>query len=756
MKDQQKWVIGRTGLSRLFTKLSKPLLFSLKLVGLVMLIGLVSFFVSKHYIGAVAPLTPPGLPLDVQYNLVTYDLPGNPNSQCQQSPPHYDYVYSWLSTLNDPKQDSLTIGSGQSIDLQINTMIFVCYKISKSPLGTTYTGYPALDPTDGDEPANGTATLTGPYAPAANLVDDQTELIGISSSKGGSFSNLWPKDYIIVNPTNYSRYWFGPPVGFTYTAPVTASPETDTITLTEHSLNQFYNSTPVPGSSQPIVASYCVEGGGYPFKSIQKCTDVFPKFNIGITTPSPKPDKYHPTISGGSSCVTELVSGIGNDSDWSSPPNTLAATYTVDGGAPQPVDVIDGAWQVNMSGYPQDKSYQVVVTLPDYNDTGGTSPVSFSAASTGKITYGPCYEPFFSVRGGDVLTGSGGFDTLLDPSCNPGASAANAGILAFNNAAGYQNGSADNLVAYSPNIDSGFATGDGIGFPTPATGYSVDSPEGLTFANSGQAPGTYSIKYGGGVGLNGSYGCASDYYDTALAIDPGIVANGNVANGSTYDIHDAPTDSGNWPPGACTQPNGSTTTYCFLQPTPPASGGSGYIKLTDEDGTPFNGGNLVVVVYGDVVINDNMILDEGSGDTWTSVSSIPSFTLIDKGNIYVSANGQFGPIDEIDGVYIAQRTSSIATNGYVFTCTNGNGNYNLTLYTSCSKNVLTVNGAIVANQLRLNRTLSYCDSCDGGSVVPAEIFNYGPNVWMVNPFAGGSSLPTTPSYQSITALPPVL
>lgn len=165
------------------------------------------------------------------------------------------------------------------------------------------------------------------------------------------------------------------------------------------------------------------------------------------------------------------------------------------------------------------------------------------------------------------------------------------------------------------------------------------------------------------------------------------------------------------------------------------------------------GSRTVVYVEGDAFIRRNIVF---SGGSWANLSQIPSYYLIVKGNIYISAN-----VTQLDGVYIAQPTSPTSTTtGRIYTCVDHNTRAVKTTspsaFTDCGQK-LTVNGVFLAKQLRLLRTNgSLRDSTVGEpstSGTIAEVFNYSPELFLIDP-----GLTTTPSrqYDAASALPPVL
>ena len=119
----------------------------------------------------------------------------------------------------------------------------------------------------------------------------------------------------------------------------------------------------------------------------------------------------------------------------------------------------------------------------------------------------------------------------------------------------------------------------------------------------------------------------------------------------------------------------------------------------------------------------------------------------------------------LDGVYVAR--------GDIYTCTNGKSPFiENQMYNSC-KDSLQVNGAFIANTVKLNRygnsSLRFGDraefpyggnrTCEDGASRPvcaAETFNFSPELYLTNPALPPVSVPGQSGYDSITSLPPVL
>jgi hypothetical protein len=163
-----------------------------------------------------------------------------------------------------------------------------------------------------------------------------------------------------------------------------------------------------------------------------------------------------------------------------------------------------------------------------------------------------------------------------------------------------------------------------------------------------------------------------------------------------------------------------------------------------------NGTHQTIYVNGNVYITGNIVFT-GALAGYPDTASVPSYSIIVKGNIYVAPG-----VTQLDGFYIAQPSSGAATNGVIYSCapfsfgTNAVNVLTSTLQANCNTS-LTVNGAFVGRQVWLLRTAGSVNSNTA-----AETFNYSPDVWLSTPFGNGLTPGTTDEYDSITSLPPVL
>ncbi len=306
-------------------------------------------------------------------------------------------------------------------------------------------------------------------------------------------------------------------------------------------------------------------------------------------------------------------------------------------------------------------------------------------------------KPYIKVFGGDLSAGAGQATGPAGTTCTDNA---NAGIISWNQRAGSYAGAGAQYAAYAMSAITDFSSAQNLSGGAP-------EPIGLSFANTSS-----NIGSGGFGGSYGSVGCIADYYSRMPATTSPLPANvSSMTNGAYFS------NSG--------------------------------VSLTGGNVNP--GNKISVYVNGDVYITSD-ITYPGS---W-NMGNIPLFELVVKGNIYVSSN-----VHRLDGVYIAQRNG--ASGGTIYTCATSAAPITLTngaFYNTCNSK-LTVNGAFVAGSIELDRTKASLkqsstgetSDANGNGTNGAEVFNFNPSLWMVQPLDTSG---TVDNYDAITSLPPVL
>ena len=350
-------------------------------------------------------------------------------------------------------------------------------------------------------------------------------------------------------------------------------------------------------------------------------------------------------------------------------------------------------------------------------------------------------SPYLNVQGGDVSISGSSFGNACTNNPYPNGPA---GILTFNSGSPTYQGAGGNLAALSPGFINGYVTSNG------SNGYKTNTPTGLSFGNF-----NLPIVSPFGGELNKTTDCLPDipdYYAQAAATKLAPYSANTPVLGSTptnkgaYDFNLGSNLASSSGAGCVTEANSSE--YCLLVPTADT-----YIDITETPSAYFND-KMVLFVDGPTVIGSNIYLngDTAVGGSYGGPTKIPGFTLIVKGNLGIASG-----VSRIDGIYIAQPPSvhSTGNDGVISTCTNNDGS-NIgfgTLYNTCKTVPLTVDGAMIAQSIKLDRT-----SGDIGSGTAAETFSYNPNTWIYNDFLGGVPLNTnnSPTELSTANLPPVL
>lgn len=351
----------------------------------------------------------------------------------------------------------------------------------------------------------------------------------------------------------------------------------------------------------------------------------------------------------------------------------------------------------------------VKITIKPHRGLIGTNGVIIAETITEKSSE-KCNtivaKPYFRVYNGDIIAG---FDV-----CPGWTTAATTGtIIGYNNGAGA--GSGVQLAAFALKAITEFSS---------ATGRSgaVDPPNGLSFANTIAAE-TYGGSFGAG-------GCPHNYFadepsapnvtaPATFAINVGALANGRTRQNAPGNLK--------------------------LNP----GGGAGAITVNA-------GEKKVLYVEGDVYIMNNVVYGYDFGGVWSSIDRIPSFTLVVKGNIYISKD-----VDRLDGTYVAQPNG--ASGGQIHSCAVTSASILVKpsvvqLINDCDDKQLTVNGAFIAKRVRLQRTIgslknsNNADNRNAG--LPGEKFIFSPEAWL----SSGIPPPTsdTKPFDSITSVPPVL
>jgi hypothetical protein len=341
----------------------------------------------------------------------------------------------------------------------------------------------------------------------------------------------------------------------------------------------------------------------------------------------------------------------------------------------------------------KNKSSLVANTIGVYSATWTVTGPSINLSCSGTINV--IRKPYVRVYNGDVFAG-GTFD-------NNGVCGASVNADLKGRSDAGRGASGTEMAAYALGVISDF--GSASRRSTPPT-----FPTGLSFANSPA----------GTLGSFGSSHCVYDYFNRSrfLTGDPRL-------NTSSFSTLNYPAD---FPTGGQTVSTAGSVTL---------AGGTGDIRHT-------------LYVDGDVFISGNISY---ASTSWPNEASIPYFTLVVKGNIYVGSN-----VTRLDGVYIAQPDSGkpAGTTGRIFTCrsTGGGGRIADSDMASQCDNQLMVYGAFIADRIILQRTHGtlYAGATNEGVTANiAEVFQGTPNLYIGYPaYSTDNGL-----YDSIKELPPV-
>ncbi len=167
----------------------------------------------------------------------------------------------------------------------------------------------------------------------------------------------------------------------------------------------------------------------------------------------------------------------------------------------------------------------------------------------------------------------------------------------------------------------------------------------------------------------------------------------------------------------------------------------------------------------DLVINGNVEYHDASADpTYGLASNVPNFTIVVRGNIYISSS-----VSRLDGIYIAVEDQTTNVGGKVYTCAQSGGvpyTINSQIYANCrsgygdgdTTSPLTINGALIAKSAVFNRAVNtIADSVykEGPNNTKAsEVFNFGPEVYISPPIFNTDT--ANGRYDSVGILPPIL
>jgi len=307
-------------------------------------------------------------------------------------------------------------------------------------------------------------------------------------------------------------------------------------------------------------------------------------------------------------------------------------------------------------------------------------------------------KPYARVYGGDIAAG-GGVMTAPDVcAANNGAA-----IIGWNKRDATYSGAGVQFAAYALNTIADTASS--------SLGGGATSPTGLSFANT--ATDTPNGNFGGSFD---SMPCIPNYWDT-------LPVSGTQAVPASI---------------------GAMTSGIYYRNNP-----NTYIS---SPGNVDPGERITVYIEGDLHLNLNVTYTS----PWTTATA-PYLRVIVHGNIFINRG-----VTQLDGLYVAQPLDD-GTKGIIYDCADTVPSpytplvLDGTLASKCSLAKLTVNGAFVAKQVQLLRTVGTLHASPGGTEASSsanigEVFNYTPALWMVQPPATSGSA----TYDAIATLPPIL
>jgi hypothetical protein len=312
-------------------------------------------------------------------------------------------------------------------------------------------------------------------------------------------------------------------------------------------------------------------------------------------------------------------------------------------------------------------------------------------------------KPYLKVYGGDVLAGSGYGSTC---SVNPAADVK--AVAKYTGSAWI--GAGSQLGVFANGAVNSFSS---MFMRQP------NNPEARVFANTPAMP---SPNFGGNFG--GNY-CDDDFWagksDTTVASGGGTKTISSLASGQYYYTSS--------------------------------------VTLNMPDGQNIDK-RIAIYVDGDVYIDGNgtnakIALATSGTPSWTSVSQLPAFMLVVRGNIYIDPT-----IDQLDGVYIALPSTTEANNGRIYTCSNNTPNPSSVLIANdCRDKKLSVNGMFAATRVNFLRTVGTLRkgvaSEQSNSANIAETFTFLPDAYIAVP-AASPKKGSSDRYDSILSLSPSL
>lgn len=135
-------------------------------------------------------------------------------------------------------------------------------------------------------------------------------------------------------------------------------------------------------------------------------------------------------------------------------------------------------------------------------------------------------------------------------------------------------------------------------------------------------------------------------------------------------------------------------------------------NLTVGGETVKKGETKVIYTKGNITVSGDMIYEGADSGGYKTLEEMPKLVIYAGGDINISCN-----VNRIDGLLVAEGS------GGVKTCYESNDSNS-----KLNSRQLTINGAVMASKLTANRT--YGAATGANSIVPAEIINFDPNLYL--------------------------
>jgi hypothetical protein len=721
---------------------------------------------------------------------------GTPRSQVNNSAP-YKELY-WVTPQGQPSTTvTATAGDTSPINMQLNSMQFICAILTK-PNSNTTTPQASTLVTNGQFPND-----RAPNPDGSDPVDSMSRYElrtyirgGSVVSGGGSIAGI---DYSPPNPpiltsfSTTSRYWLsGTTPRFTYTPPpggLKAGTTTITIRFMETSVYTYHNYLGRPGAvtdctdknntSSDIYFGGSIDVSGCTINPMDVTFQIIthnPDVNPVVTAPacnvtgtavdgdSPgtqlRVDIYDggalkgtTTTSGASHTFTFAHSVLGTAADWGVHTYRIHA-YGVGGtGVPAAPDTDTnvsvgpcgqlscGTMVPTLGAVGQQTDFQVYMNvLSAGTNPPGNQKFAVTVSGPGVVkTYNPDDDP---LSGGTIYSAASQKMSFTPPS-------AGTYTIAWTYYGKACSTTAD--AAYAPffSVQGG------------------DIMAGARFGGSGACPAAADIKATnlGTAGTPNYFGAGSEAGAWATGTLTNFVSGLGLGGGATSQAgsglsfaNTVGTGGTNYGGqyGTCSLPDVADYMSQAIGGAWPgwgSVGGAGTHNYSASGLLTLSGpANLQPGTTVNLYVNGNVYIKSDILYASYPFGYAPRFNLYVAGNIYIDP-----AVQELHGVYVAQ--TSGGAGGNIDTCATVSGGVVTTVqsYATCKQKPLQVVGSVAAQgKLQLTRTLGNIVpvAAFGGqpaaAAVPAETFQYSPELWM------SAKSNTTLDTQAYTSLPPVL